>query len=133
MYWIKSTNDFSYNMGGHLIPKMRTPNNAYLEADENVYKTLKGIPVFNALVKSGGIIVHTKRPGDIMDAPDVVRQRQAKLEQENSHLESEIEDLKRQLAEQKADSERQLAEKEEAYKRQLSEAKKAGKKGVSKE
>lgn len=98
MYWIKSTNDFSYNMGGHLIPKMRTANNDYLEADDNVYKTLKGIPVFNALVKSGGIVVYTKRPSDIIDPPDVIKQHQARLEAKNSQLTDEVEELKKQLA-----------------------------------
>ena len=110
MYWIKSTNDFSYNMGGHLIPKMRTPNNAYLEADENVYKKLKGIPVFNALVKSGGIVVYTKRPSDIIDPPDIVKQNQARLEAKNSQLENELETLKRQLADKDAELKAQAKE-----------------------
>lgn len=121
MYWIKSTNDFSYNMGGHLIPKMRTINNAYLEADENVYKKLKGIPVFNALVKSGGIVVYTKRPSDIIDPPDVIKQNQARLEAKNSQLETELENLKRQLAAK--DNELKAKDKE------LKKAEKTGKKG----
>ena len=123
MYWIKSTNDFSYNMGGHLIPKMRTANNAYLEANEDEYKKLREIPVFNALVKSGGIVVYTKRPSDIIDPPDVIKHKQARLETKNAQLEGEIEELKRQLAEK--DSENKSLAKE------LKKA--SGKKGSNKE
>jgi hypothetical protein len=94
MYWIKSTNDIPYNMGGHLIPRMRTPNNSYLEIDEDGYKKLKTIPVFNALVKSGGIVVFTKRPSDIQDPPDVIRQHQRNLEAKNSQLTDEVAELK---------------------------------------
>lgn len=121
MYWIKSTNDFSYNMGGHLIPKMRTLNNDYLEADENVYKELKGIPVFNALVRSGGIVVFTKRPSDMQDPPDIIKQHQRNLEAKNSQLNDELAELKRQLAEKDAEL--------KAKDRELKKAEKAGKKG----
>jgi len=121
MYWIKSTNDFSYNMAGHLIPKMRTPNNDYLEADEDVYKQLKEIPVFNALVKSGGIVVFTKRPSDMQDAPDFIKQHQRNLEAKNSQLNDEVADLKRQLAEKEAEL--------KAKDKELKKAEKTGKKG----
>ena len=121
MYWIKSTNDFSYNMAGHLIPKMRTPNNDYLEASEDVYKALKEIPVFNALVKSGGIVVFTKRPSDIQDTPDFIKQHQRNLEAKNSELNDEVADLKRQLAEKDAEL--------KAKDKELKKAEKAGKKG----
>ena len=118
MYWIKSTNDIPYNMGGHLIPRMRTPNNSYLEIDEDGYKKLKGIPVFNALVKSGGIVVFTKRPSDIQDPPDVIKQHQRNLEVKNSRLENEVAELKKQLAAK----DNELKEKDK-------ELKKAGRKG----
>ena len=122
MYWIKSTNDIPYNMGGHLIPRMRTPNNSYLEIDEDGYKKLKGIPVFNALVKSGGIIVFTKRPSDIQDPPDVIKQHQRNLEAKNSQLTDEVAELKRQLAAKDAE-----------LKARAKEIKKAGKKSSEKE
>lgn len=121
MYWIKSTNDFSHTMAGHLIPRMHTPNNDYLEADEIVYKQLKEIPVFNALVKSGGIIVLTKRPSDIQDPPDVIKQHQRNLEAKNSQLNDELAELKRQLAEKDAEL--------KAKDRELKKAEKTGKKG----
>lgn len=110
MYWIKSTNDFSHTMAGHLIPRMHTPNNDYLEANEDVYKQLKEIPVFNALVKSGGIVVFTKRPSDIQDAPDILKLHQKNLEAKNSQLEAEIENLKRQLADKDAEIKAQAKE-----------------------
>lgn len=118
MYWIKSTNDFSHTMAGHLIPRMHTPNNDYLEANEDIYKELKEIPVFNALVKSGGIVVFTKRPSDIQDPPDVIKQHQRNLEAKNSQLTDEVEELKRQLA-----------AKDNELKAKDRELKKAGKKG----
>ena len=118
MYWIKSTTDFPYNMGGHLIPRMKTPNNAYLEINEDEYKKLKAIPVFNALVKSGGIVVFTKRPSDIQDPPDLIKQHQRNLEAKNNQLTDEVAELKRQLAEKDAE-----------LKAQAKEIKKAAKKG----
>lgn len=121
MYWIKSTNDFSHTMAGHVIPRVHTPNNAYLEADENVYKELKGIPVFNALVKSGGIVVFTKRPSDMQDAPDILKLQQKNLEAKNSQLNDEIAELKRQLAEKDVEL--------KAKDRELKKAERTGKKG----
>lgn len=121
MYWIKSTNDFSHTMAGHVIPCVHTPNNAYLEADENVYKELKGIPVFNALVKSGGIVVFTKRPSDMQDAPDILKLQQKNLEAKNSQLNDEVAELKRQLADKDAEL--------KAKDRELKKAERTGKKG----
>lgn len=121
MYWIKSTTDFPYNMGGHLIPRVRTANNAYLEADETVYKELKGIPVFNALVKSGGIVVFTKRPSDIQDSPDIIKQNQKNLEAKNRMLSDEVTALKQQLA----DREAELKAKETELKKAAAKNKKA--------
>ena len=124
MYWIKSTNDFSHTMAGHLIPRMHTPNNDYLEANEDVYKELKEIPVFNALVKSGGIVVFTKRPSDIQDPPELIKKQQKNLEDKNARLEEELAELRKQLIRKEGE----LREKDKELKK-AERAEKAGKKG----
>lgn len=87
MKWLRTTSSREYIIRGKKVPS--SLSGEYLEVEDSEYMVMCESPVLKSLVKTGGIIVHNRKPSD--------------MKMSNEELLRENEKLKAQLAAAKKD------------------------------
>lgn len=82
MKWLRTTSSREYIIRGKKVPN--SLSGEYLEVEDPDYMSMCESPVFKSLVKTGGIVVHERKPSD--------------MKVSNEELIRENEKLKAQLA-----------------------------------
>lgn len=82
MKWLRTTSSREYIIRGKKVPS--SLSGEYLEVEDSEYMVMCESPVLKSLVKTGGIIVHNRKPSD--------------MKMSNEELLRENEKLKAQLA-----------------------------------
>ena len=82
MKWLRTTSSREYIIRGKKVPN--SLSGEYLEVEDSEYMVMYESPVLKSLVKTGGIIVHNRKPSD--------------MKMSNEELLRENEKLKAQLA-----------------------------------
>lgn len=142
--WVKSTTQKTWYVMGKKIPACVTPNNEYLQLEDDEYQRISTIPVIASLIKAGGILVLKDEPAELKNSVEGLQGSNAALVAKNTALEEEIKKLKaaqpesvdveaikkEAVAELKAEAVAELQAKEDRIaelEKQLKAAKKAAK------
>lgn len=93
MKWLKSTSQKTWYANGKLIPACVTPNNNYLQLDEDEYTSIASLPVIASLIKAGGILVLDQEPAELKNSVEGLKGTNASLVARNKQLEERIKEL----------------------------------------
>lgn len=77
MKWLRTTSSRQYVIGGKQIPNSLTGE--YLEITDGEYVKMAESPVLKSLVKTGGVVVHDRRPSDIKVSNEELMRENEKL------------------------------------------------------
>ena len=77
MKWLRTTSSRQYVIGGKQIPNSLTGE--YLEVTDGEYVKMAESPVLKSLVKTGGVVVHDRRPSDIKVSNEELMRENEKL------------------------------------------------------
>lgn len=98
MKWLKSTTQKTWYAKGMKIPQCVTPNNEYLQLEDNDYEALAKMPVIASLIKAGGILVLSEEPAELKNSVEVLQSDKAVLIAKNTELEARIKELESHTA-----------------------------------
>lgn len=75
MKWLRTTSSREYIIRGKKVPN--SLSGGYLEVEDSDYMFMCESPVLKSLVKTGGIIVHDRKPSDIkMSNEELIRENE---------------------------------------------------------
>ena len=75
MKWLRTTSSREYIIRGKKVPN--SLSGGYLEVEDSDYMAMCESPVLKSLVKTGGIIVHDRKPSDIkMSNEELIRENE---------------------------------------------------------
>lgn len=76
MKWLRTTSSREYIIRGKKVPN--SLSGGYLEVEDPDYMAMCESPVLKSLVKTGGIIVHDRKPSDMkMSNEELIRENEA--------------------------------------------------------
>lgn len=75
MKWLRTTSSREYIIRGKKVPN--SLSGGYLEVEDSDYMAMCESPVLKSLVKTGGIIVHDRKPSDMqMSNEELIRENE---------------------------------------------------------
>lgn len=77
MKWLRTTSSREYIIRGKKVPN--SLSGEYLEVEDSDYMTMCESPVLKSLVKTGGIIVHNRKPSDMKMSNEELMRENEKL------------------------------------------------------
>ena len=78
--WLRTTSSRSYVFGGKVIPNSLSGD--YLELTDDDYLKMSDNPVLKSLVKTGGVVVHSRKPADVKVSNEELLRENEKLRAE---------------------------------------------------
>lgn len=76
MKWLRTTSSREYIIRGKKVPN--SLSGVYLEVEDSDYMAMCESPVLKSLVKTGGIIVHDRKPSDMkVSNEELIRENEA--------------------------------------------------------
>jgi len=88
--WLRTTSSRSYVFGGKVIPNSLSGD--YLELTDDDYLKMSDNPVLKSLVKTGGVVVHSRKPADVKVSNEELLRENEKLRAELKAAKAPVQD-----------------------------------------